>query len=257
MPPVELAALAVPEQAGILQNYLGANPFKLHAEYVGALALVLPVLVLGSPVRATVAAGSFRGSGLFALTIAFGGYTPLYRLYYALLPGTQLFPSPVLAFFLSRFPLVTMARWRWNPRMRVSREGGGRPPGRERPAGAPRWVLGGLAQPVVTAAFLLAARPRRRDGGSRRPAASPSSPATAALLWTLARGGLGPRTVSVLLAVITVADLWVIDRHFFDTVPPPDQIFAPDDVVDYLKAQPGAASGSSPSPPAYRGGATT
>jgi hypothetical protein len=31
--------------------------------------------------------------------------------------------------------------------------------------------------------------------------------------------------------------LWIIDRNFFQTVPPPDQVYAPDDVVTYLKSQ--------------------
>ena len=33
--------VAVPEHPGILDNYAGENPFKLHTEYVGAFVLVM------------------------------------------------------------------------------------------------------------------------------------------------------------------------------------------------------------------------
>ena len=51
------------------------------------------------------------------------------------------------------------------------------------------------------------------------------------------RGGLQTRTLAIALSVVTLADLWIIDRHFFQTVPPPDQVYAADDVVQYLKSQ--------------------
>ena len=41
MPPEETAGVAVPERSGILGEYVGENPFKLHMEYAGALTLIL------------------------------------------------------------------------------------------------------------------------------------------------------------------------------------------------------------------------
>ena len=51
----------------------------------------------------------FAALALFTLTIAFGGHTPIYRLYYELLPGTQRFRAPSISFFLFSFSLATMA----------------------------------------------------------------------------------------------------------------------------------------------------
>src|SRR5690606_36717906 len=51
----------------------------------------------------------FGALGIFALTIAFGGHTPIYRLYYELLPGTERFRAPSLSFFVFAMSLVAMA----------------------------------------------------------------------------------------------------------------------------------------------------
>src|SRR5690606_17253795 len=51
----------------------------------------------------------FGALGLFALSIAFGGHTPVYRLYYELLPGTERFRAPSLSFFVFAMSLVAMA----------------------------------------------------------------------------------------------------------------------------------------------------
>jgi hypothetical protein len=57
------------------------------------------------------------------------------------------------------------------------------------------------------------------------------------LLSRWIRGGLQTRTLALTLAVVTLADLWIIDRRFFQTVPPPDQVYAADDIVQYLQSQ--------------------
>ncbi|NIQ55077.1 MAG: hypothetical protein GWN71_17280, partial [Gammaproteobacteria bacterium] len=43
---------------------------------------------------------------------------------------------------------------------------------------------------------------------------------------------------AALLAVVTVVDLWIVDRRFFDTVEGPDTMFAADDVARFLQSQP-------------------
>jgi hypothetical protein len=54
-------------------------------------------------------------------------------------------------------------------------------------------------------------------------------------MW--ARGTLGPVGALTLLSIVTAADLWIVDRRFFQTVPPPDQIFVADDVASFLQGQ--------------------
>jgi hypothetical protein len=58
-------------------------------------------------------------------------------------------------------------------------------------------------------------------------------------LWWWTSGRLPTRAAVVLLALLTVSDLWVIDRKFFHTVDGPDVLFAEDDVVAFLRSQPG------------------
>ena len=73
-------------------------------------------------------------------------------------------------------------------------------------------------------------------------------------LWLWARGRLGTVALAAALMLITVSDLWVIDRKFFHTVPPPAQTFAADDVVDFLRRQPQPnRSWILPMGPSYRG----
>ncbi|MET0397428.1 MAG: hypothetical protein ABW277_11430, partial [Longimicrobiaceae bacterium] len=155
MPAAEVAAVAVPELSGYLDTYRGTNPFKLHVEYVGALALVLAAL--GAYFcRRNRYWWAFAGLGLFALTIALGGNTPLYRLYYELLPGTKRFRAPSISFFLVSLSLVMMATLaleaiaaRLDERRASARALRGPEPLAEAKPAA--WILGG----VVAVAVLL------------------------------------------------------------------------------------------------------
>lgn len=254
MPPVETLSLAVPEQAGILQNYLGANPFKLHTEYVGALVLLL--LLLGFRYARTHRDWLFFGGlTLFVLTIVFGGYTPLYRFYYAVLPGTQMFRAPSIAFFLISFSLVTMAALTLEAIAERKAE-----VGEAEARGLLPWLGGflGIAVVATVGAALTA-------GGEPRDAAMITgfgrfalfAAVTAGLLWMWAAARLRTLGFAALLAVITVADLWIIDRNFFDTLPPPDQVFAQDDVAAFLAREAGDSRTwvlPFPAGSAYRGG---
>jgi hypothetical protein len=245
MPAAEVAAVAVPELSGYLDTYRGTNPFKLHVEYVGALALVLAAL--GAYFcRRNRYWWAFAGLGLFALTIALGGNTPLYRLYYELLPGTKRFRAPSISFFLVSLSLVMMATLaleaiaaRLDERRASARALRGPEPLAEAKPAA--WILGG----VVAVAVLLG----MMASGASAPNVPPPGPAAfrfalfaaavAAVVWLWIRGGLSATAATALLALLTVADLWVVDRRFFETVPSPDEMFAPDDVADFLRSQPG------------------
>lgn len=233
MPLAEISAVAVPEVVGHLETYRGTNPMKLHTEYMGAVVLLLVAVgFLNS--RRNRYWWLFAGLGLFALTLALGGSTPLYRLWYEILPGTKRFRAPGIAFFVVAFSLVVMAALalerlaeevdrRWNT-LRGAREEAGT-------LAAVPWVLGG----VVTAGVLLgAAAPLEAGAGAYRFAFFAAAAAGLILLWV--RGSLRSTVLALLLAGITVVDLWIVDRDFFDTVAPADEMFAADDVVNFLRA---------------------
>lgn len=78
-----------------------------HAGYLGVLTLVLAMAALGrrraGPV---VAALALLATGL---VLMLGGYTPLYRVLYAVLPGLSLFRLPSRALVLLTFALCVLA----------------------------------------------------------------------------------------------------------------------------------------------------
>jgi hypothetical protein len=255
MPPAELLSLAVPEHHGasvtdprgemLFPPYRGANPFKLHTEYVGAFVIVLLAVGFGLA-RRDPYWWFFVGLSAFFLTIALGGHTPLYRLYYAVLPGTRLFRAPSLAFFIVAMSLVVLASLALE---RVAQMVTQPRPGRR---GAPGpagelvrlpWIVGGVVGVALLGMLLTAGAPAGVPGapsvaaGWGRFALFAGLIGGALVLW--ARQRLATGAAIVALALLTTADLWTISRRFFQTVPPPEEMLAPDDVVSFLRRQPG------------------
>lgn len=234
MPPGELLGVAVPEKAGILDHYRGQNPFKLHTEYIGSLVLILTLLGFRFS-RSNRHWWFFFGLAMFALTVAIGGHTPLYRLYYAVLPGTSLFRAPSIAFFIVSFSLVAMAAITLE-RFAAWREGKSADTSSLTP-----WLAGMVGVAVVAAAFAA-----RSAGGEIRDVAMVAgfgrfalfTALTCGAIWLWSTLRLRSLGAVIVLAVLTVSDLWIVDRNFFETVPPPDVTFARDDVVNFLATQP-------------------
>lgn len=260
VPPEELVGLAVPERIGILTEYWGRNPFKLHTEYVGALTILL-VIAGVYLLRRDRYARFFYALGAFTLTIVLGGYTPLYRLYYALLPGTVRFRAPSIAFFLVVLCLVVVAGLALDRMASVrDAEPGRHPPGRAGSSGTLRvlWRLG-LGAVAVTLLWALAVSATGPDTywlaspgpGTERAALNRGAylagiwrfaiflAVSAAILGAWLRKRLPSAATGLLLASVAVVDLWIIDKRFFDTVPKPSVLFAADEVVDFLRAQEG------------------
>jgi hypothetical protein len=100
--------MAVPEEVGFIGTYTGTNPLKLHTEYMGATVLLLVALGFRYA-RRNRYFWFFFGLALFTLSISFGGHTPIYRLYYELLPGTKKFRAPSVSLFLLSMSMVAMA----------------------------------------------------------------------------------------------------------------------------------------------------
>lgn len=236
MPLAEITAMAVPELAGHLERYRGSNPMKLHTEYMGAVVLLLAAVGFYNSRRNRYWL-LFAGLGLFGLTLALGGSTPIYRIWYEILPGTKRFRAPGIAFFLVAFSLVMMAALALERLAQVveQRSASVRTSQQDDAAGGPLpWILGG----VVALGFVLGASAPSEAGAAAYQFALFAAVA-AALIWFWVRGAVGTPLLALLLAAITVVDLWIVDREFFDTVPSPDEMFAADDVVQFLQQQPG------------------
>jgi hypothetical protein len=244
MPIKETLGLAVPEQAGILRDYHGLNPFKLHTEYVGAAVLLL-VFAGAAIVWRDRRWRFFAALTLFTLSICYGGYTPLYRLYYALLPGTNKFRAPSIALFLVSFGLAVMAALAFEEMARRRTEARS---GRAADSRSEAESIAALGKQLLIVAMVSVAGAVLAFVLS----ADTQSPvlrgwarfgmflgATALLLrvWLSAR--LTSRAFAIVLSLVVITDLWVIDKKFLMTVEPPDELLRTDEVVSYIKSQPG------------------
>jgi hypothetical protein len=258
MAPQHVLAMAVPEQAGIRDAYTdriqrkfqatgelgGENSFKLHTEYVGGFVLLLLALGLLYS-RRNAYWLFFAGLGLFSLTIAFGGNTPIYRLYYAVLPGTRGFRTPDMGYILIPIVLTAMAAITLE-RLAVLREqrlaARGRPAADDRDPSFSRGtlVLIGIIALTILGGLTLGSAPLAAEGAAAgwfRFALVASL--LTATLWAWLGGRLTTGLAAAALVGITVADLWTIDRQFFETMEPEIVAFRSDDVMDYLQEQTG------------------
>jgi hypothetical protein len=113
--PEEAVSLVVPEFVGsnvggsawTTDTYWGRNFFKLNHEYLGVLVLLLAGMAfLGAPQKGLrIFLASLAGvAALFAL----GATTPVWRVFYEVVPGIRLFRAPSMAIFLTGFAVTTL-----------------------------------------------------------------------------------------------------------------------------------------------------
>lgn len=108
LPPSELLDLLTPHFSGLLNNYWGENWFKLDTQYIGILPLLLAFIGIAVKYREKYVK-FFIGLGIVTTIFAFGGYTPLYRIFYYLLPGVKKFRGPAMIFYLTAFSTIVLA----------------------------------------------------------------------------------------------------------------------------------------------------
>lgn len=108
MPPLETIDLVIPTYSGILDNYWGFSHFKLHMEYFGLFAVIFAILAVVFFWKKPYTK-FYVMSTLVVLFVAFGGYTPVYRIFYTLIPGFKLMRAPNLSFYLVSFGFIVLA----------------------------------------------------------------------------------------------------------------------------------------------------
>jgi hypothetical protein len=244
LPPVELVGMAVPEHSGVLGDYAGANPFKLNNEYMGATVLLL--LVLGFLfARRDRYWWFFAGLAAFMTLIALGGHTPAYRLFYEVLPGTQRFRAPSIAFFMVATALVAMAAVTLE-RLAEARQARIEPASRQgsRKVQADRsgrllaWGLGACVIIAVLAAIIATAMPGHPQAAAGFARFALVTAVAAILVWLWWLAALPTIAFAALLAVLTATDLSVVNRQFFSTVDAPERMFGMDSFIRYLAEAP-------------------
>ena len=237
-PVEELMTTFLPQFNGVLSSYWGQNFFKLHTEYVGAIVILLAIIGLGDGTRPRLRWALLAIGGLFLL-IAFGGHTPFYRLWYEVMPLMKKVRAPGMAFYLVAFVTCVFAGLGTDRLLRgdVSR----------RAAILGTAVLGVIAvlgavgglQPVAVAlakdqmAGQVVGNAGALQGGAVRLLAVLL--AGGAIIWAMATGRLRGGMAAAALVAVIVADLWSVNRQFFEWNRPAAQIFADDALILRMK----------------------
>jgi hypothetical protein len=240
MPPEELLAGVLPQFNGVLDHYWGRNFFKLHTEYLGAVAVLLAAFGWGDRGRRPLLVASGAIAGLFLL-VSFGGHTPFYRIWYEVMPMMKKVRAPGMAFFLVA---LWVAVWAAIGAERLSRGEVGR---RALAAGVgllAAFALLGVTGALQALATLLAAPEQAErvlaNGDALQGGAARLLGVTAAaglVVFAIAQGRLRRLGAAAALAGVVTADLWSVDRLFFEYHDPAHRLFDTDDVVGRLKAQ--------------------
>lgn len=241
MPPEELVTTVLPQFNGMLEKYWGRSYFKLHTEYLGAVVVALAALGLGDRSRRRL----IRALGVIAvlfLLIALGGYTPFYRLWYEVMPMMKKVRAPGMAFYLVALPVAAFAALGAECLLR-----------RQVPlrvALAPLIALAvlgvlGVVGVLESIATLFASEqqvPRLAAGALDLRTGALRLLGVAAVsggvFWAVVSGRLRGYAAVAALCVVTVVDLWSIDRRFFDFKPPASELFADDAITARLRQEP-------------------
>ena len=252
MNPEETINLAVPDFSGSSVGqgtYWGRNFFKLHSEYMGATVILLAFtgVFLGRKNRLV---WFLLVIILLSFTVAWGGHTPLYKLYYNLVPGFKKFRAPSLIFFLIAFSGVVLSALGLQTVI-------DRIKSRQNSKGLSRLIL--IFMGIVIGTALLVSigssgiKSTLADLISNQPnklaALEANFPKFIAGMWkyvllslviggvlsALIREKLKLLAAGIILSVVTVLDLWLVESKFIQTVPPPEIYFSADEVTQRLK----------------------
>jgi hypothetical protein len=100
--------VVIPTYSGILENYWGLNPFKLHLEYFGIFTVIFAIFALIFYWKKPYVK-YYALMILIILFVVLGSYTPFFRIFYTIIPGFRLFRAPALAFYLISFSFIVLA----------------------------------------------------------------------------------------------------------------------------------------------------
>jgi hypothetical protein len=211
-------------------TYWGRNVFKLNTEYAGLVLLLLSLASFAGGPRRGVR-WFLAGLGGLAFLFALGTHTPVWGVFYALVPGIRMFRAPSQAMILFAFASATLAALgvdrlleasheeedaAWKPLMRVLWVAAGVMVALALLAGSGAltsfWtsvVYRGIGDQKLQ--ILHAAQPFIMRGAF---IAAVLAVATAALAWAVRRSYLAPAALIVGLVVLVTVDEARIDAPF-------------------------------------------
>ena len=243
----------LPQFSGILTKYWGQNGIHFHSDYFGVVALVLMGAAFGAS-RLKSFKWFWAVCGLVTLVWAYGGHTPFYHLI-ILVPGTKYFRAPSTIIYITAFSVAVLAAIGAERLLR----------GQVARRYATTWAiaaglfavfvsLGGYRILVHIAGALIGldypAEVRDQVSSVIAERAEPNlgdavvgawrsflfAGLAAGAIWATIARRLSLNVASVALAALVVADLWSIERLYWQYMPPASQTFASDPAIDAITA---------------------
>ena len=241
--PEEALGLAIPEFVGgngggdsdwVRNTYWGRNGFKGNHEYVGIIILAMAAMALAGsgPRRGT--RRFLAGAGIVWLLFALGAHTPVWRVFYEVVPGISLFRVPSLSAFLVSFSATTLFAFTVHDLLSSKPDSAflASTRGRVLLGGLGLLVLGLLLQASGTLPRLWTAVFFSDIGAGQRAVLSAAAPfitrgfllalvlagAAVGAVWAHQTGKLGPTALLAVLGGLVAVDLGRVDRPFIQTL---------------------------------------
>lgn len=240
--PEEAMSLLIPEFAGndaggsawTERTYWGRNATRDNLPIAGVVVLVLAAVSFAGAARRGVR-WFLTGLGSAALLFALGEHTPVWGLFYALIPGIRLFRAPDMVMFLFVFSAATLASLAVDRILAAARDG------RDKEWRPVLKVLGGAAAVMGLLAVLAASgaltsfwtrvvysdveEGRLAALGALQPflvrgafVAAVMTAAVGALAWGARKGVLAPAVLVWGLVTLVAVDQLRLDASFVQTL---------------------------------------
>lgn len=242
LPPEELMSTILPQFNGIIESYWGRNFFKLHTEYLGVIVMALGAFGWTNRERRRLLWAMTAIAVLFLL-ISLGGHTPFYRLWYEVMPMMKKVRAPGMAFYLVALPVAVVAGLGTDQLIagKVGRR--------------LFWSVFGVLGAVAILGTVGALQPVAEAIAAPQQAGTVSANAGdlqrgalrillvllvgGGLAWAVNAGKLRAGLAAGALVVVVVADMWSLNRNFFRFSPPASQLYASDEIIDYIRESEG------------------
>lgn len=245
--PEELLGTMLPQVYGQMNpTYFGRNFGRLHSEYLGAAMLVLAVLGIGGKDRKTARFG-LGTVGIFFLLISLGGATPVFRIWYELVPMSNRLRAPGQAFFLVAMALAFFAALGAERLFRADGSTARRlgisaaviaAIGLLAAIGGMQGVSEAIARGTGVPDFMQRAvsnAPELRADGFRLLLVTALG---AAILFGVLRRKLVGVAAFGLVLFFVLADDWIVGRRFFEFSPPASVTYGDDPVTTRIRETP-------------------
>lgn len=241
MPLVEVFDLFVPQFSGGLQNYWSLNAFKQHTEHFGIIFVVLGLWAIVTCWKKRYLK-FYALAFLAALLVAVGSSTPVFRLFYTFVPGIKIMRAHSLAFYLAAFSCIAAGAHGFD--QLILKKG----------IAVKRFLIMSGATVAVLVLLLFAIAPSlgRSVAGRRIGVFETNYPAYLGGVWLALfavivlcvlgylalRSKVSGRNLTLILIIGHLVLQIPLVRSYLPQAAKPEQLFAADDVVRFLKQDP-------------------